>query len=224
MHAAREAAEHVGGALGARRGGAADDARRVLLRVRDVARVDPLGAERDVDVLADGEAALGQRACEQIGGRADVARRRQDQRLAGARMLDGRLARPAQRAQVGAVVLVHRRGDADQHDVGEHERAGVVGHPQRARLERVAQALVVTLDEVDRAGANAAQAHAARVDPDDGQAGGRGGECGRQADVAEAEDREPRLAGRSWAAAARPAAECEFEQVRAASWRGPRRG
>ena len=90
---------------------------------------------------------------------------------------------------------MHGRRDADQHDVREPQRAGVVGHAQRAGVEGLAQALVVALQQVDGAGADPAQPDAARVDPDDGQAGCCRRQARRQADVAQADDGQARIGG-----------------------------
>ena len=86
--------------LATRRRGAADEPRNGLLPPGRVARVDPLGRERDVHVLARAKPPARQRSDQEVAGRAHVTGAREHEQLTGTHPLDDRTARAPQPAQV----------------------------------------------------------------------------------------------------------------------------
>lgn len=153
-----------------------------------VAGIDPLRREGHPHLLPDPQAPGGQRGDQQLAGGADVAGGGEHDGLAGAGVGDHRRAGGPQRGEVRGEVPVHRRRHADQHRVGVGDLAdrggeaqGGVGGP-----ERLAQPLLVGVEQVGPAGPDVVEP--GRGDVHAGHPGSAGdqGQAGRQADVPEA--------------------------------------
>jgi hypothetical protein len=180
--------EHLGRGDRARLADAAEHARHGRLLPQRVTGVDALRREGDVDVLADGEAALLERIDEQVARRADVGRRREDDRLPGAGVLDGGGAGRTDGGEVRVEVLVDRGRDGDDDRVGHPQARGVGGERELARVDRGGQPRPVAIEQIDLSRENRLEATLGDVDAQDREAGVPQREARRQADVAKAED------------------------------------
>ncbi len=188
-------AQHGGGALGALGCGPAEHARGLELLVVGDSGIDALGRERNEHVLSDAQPALAERLHEQLAGGADVRRRGQHERLAGARMAHDLGAGVAQDLEVGAQLLVDGGRDADQHEVGRVERLDAIGEHEPVALEVLGEIALFGLQQLGAAATDRAEAGAGDVDPDDPAAGVAQRDRGWQADVAEADDGDDGVAG-----------------------------
>jgi hypothetical protein len=160
-----------------------------------VGGVDPLRREGDADVAADLEAGLGQRLDQQVAGGADVAGRGEDDRLPATGVTADRLAGAAQGGEVRSAVGVDRGRHADHHRVGLAEPRLVAGQVELRLVEGDQEPLVVGRRQVATAAADLVQPVLGDVDPEHAVAGVAQGQRRRQADVAEADDRDQRRPG-----------------------------
>src|SRR5690606_21603282 len=126
-HAGHEALVEGAGGLGAVGGDAADDLRGVLQAEGGVARVDALGRERQVEVLAHGETGRLQAGPDDLVGGAGVGRGLQDDERAGPQVGGDVLDGGVHRAEVGRAVLGERGGHADDDGGGVGDHLGPVG-------------------------------------------------------------------------------------------------
>ena len=186
-HGVDELAVEGGRRVGALRGAAADHLGRVAQPVARVAGVDPLGAEREVEVAPGHQPAGLEDRPHDLVGRAGECRRLEDHEHPGAQVpgdrVDGRL----DRTEVGPALGGQGGGYADDDGVGGGEHGLVRGRPEAPRHHRryllVAQVVHVrapAVEQVDDPGG--------RVEPDHAEAGPRGLLGEREADVAEPDD------------------------------------
>ena len=168
----------------------AEHARRLQLLVAGHAGVDALGGERDVHVLAYLQPALGKRRHEQLARAADICGRRQHERLSRAGMAHDRRAGALQDRGVGQVLLVDGRRDADQDQVGGIERLDPVGQGEAVAREVIGQVATLGVQQLRHAATDRIQTPDRSVDPDDPTAGVAHRDRRRQADIAEAHDRD----------------------------------
>ena len=187
-----DAADHLGGAAHAGRRHAADDARHHALGVVRAARIDALGREGHEHVGADREATLGERIDDEVARAANVARGREDDDLADPRVRNDRLAGRLEGVEVRCQRLVDGRRDAHHHRVGRGDGRGVVGQVEAVAAKGGRQADVVLGQDVDRQLPDRGDPAAADLEADDGAADLFEAERDRQADVAQADDRDGR--------------------------------
>ncbi len=185
--------QHSGGAMEARLADAAEHARGHRLRVRLDAGVDPLGRERDEHVLAGDEPALGERVDEQLARGADIARRREHDRLAGARVAHDGGAGLDQHGGFGPALLADGRRHADQHEIGGVERGCGVGQHEAFAGEVLVQREQFVVEQLDLAGADRVEPLRGGVDPDDLVPGAAQRERRGQPDVAKPDDGDYRV-------------------------------
>ena len=171
-------------------------ARGGLLRVGLDARVDALGGERDVDVLARDQAAAGERLDEHPARRADRGGRGEDDRLARAGVRDDRVAGAAQRAQVRLAALVDRGRHGDDHRVGGGELGRVGRQREALGVELPGELGLLVVEQLRVAGGDRGEAALGDVEADDGVAGDAERDRGRQPDVAHADDGDAEVSGR----------------------------
>ncbi len=126
-----------------------------------IARVDPLGREREVEVPAGDQAALLEDLAERTGRRAGERRRLEDDQLAFPEVPADELGGRQDRPEVRVLGLVDRGRDADEDDVGLGELGGVGPDEPETRRQRAAQAIV--RDVVDRRSAGAQLGDPTRV-------------------------------------------------------------
>ena len=124
----------LGGALGARGRDPADDLRRRLRRPVGAARVDALGREREVEVLACAQAARLEDRLEELARRARPRRRLEHDELALPQHLREAARRALDDREVGLALARERRRHRD-HDRVALGDLGVVG--RRAELSAV---------------------------------------------------------------------------------------
>ena len=115
----------------ARRRDSANHLRRVLRRPHLVARVDPLGREGEVEVLADLQTGLLERGQEHLAGRARVRRGLEDHELTRAQ----RGADRGRRGEDERDVRVTRLGEGGRHADRDDVALGEPGHVRR-RLQQ----------------------------------------------------------------------------------------
>ena len=113
--------------LGARRGEAADQLRRVAQRVVGPARIDAFRRKGDVEVKARAEPRLLEQRHDPLTCRAGVARRLDHDELAGAQ--DGADAADAvqQGLEIGLAVWTQRRRGADQYRIDIRQGRVLIG-------------------------------------------------------------------------------------------------
>lgn len=186
-----DAAQHLLGARGAVPRGAADNPGNVLLFVRGHPWVDPLGAERHVDVDADLEPTLGQRPDQQVFGGARVRRGGQHQQLTATSAFDDPGARGAQRAHVGHLIGIDRGGDADDDDIGGGQRARIGRQLEFGVVHGETESLQIGRDEVDVPGTDPVEAVTTDIEAGDLVTGTKEGKRRREADITHSNDRHP---------------------------------
>ncbi len=168
--------------------------RRASLLVLGGAGVGALRRERHEHVLADAQAAPGERLDEQLARGTYERARAQHDRLTGARVLDDRRTRTPQRLGDCLSAAVDGRWHADQHPVGGAEVLELAGQLEVLLAHVHTQVLPVGAWNLGTACANLAQATGGRVDADDANAGATQRDRARQARVAEPHDGDERAA------------------------------
>ena len=135
MHRVDRAAVELDRSLRARRGDAADDLRRVLRRPVLTSRVDPLGGEGEIEVLAGLEAGAFEDRQQPLPRRAGVRRRLEDDELAFLQARSDVLDCAEHDREVGLTLCGERRLESDEDGLRLLERVVVRRDLDRARLD-----------------------------------------------------------------------------------------
>ena len=173
---------------------AADDFGDIPSREILIAGVLALGAVGEEEVLPRDQAGLFEQRLEDFLGRPGVGAALQDDELPLAQVRHDRPAGTLDVREVRLAALAERRGDADDDDVGLDEPRGVVGRREPAAAVQLGDALGLDVADVALALAKAVDLLGVDVEADDREAAPGEGLGERQADVAEADDDDARLA------------------------------
>ena len=167
----------------------ADDLRHGLRRPVLATRVDALGGEGEVEVLAGGEAAPAlEDRLDLLPRRARVRRRLEHDEMALAKARGDLLRRRHEDAQIGLALAGQRRRERDEDRVGVAQLVVVGRRGDEAGLDERPQNLRRDVLDVALPGVELRDAIGVDVDEQHGGAGIGEGASERQADVARADD------------------------------------
>ena len=169
----------------------ADDARKRVDLLQELARRDPLGHVRDVHVDAGAQAALALEVAGDELGRAGRDRGAQHDRVAGPQVRQQVVERGADVAHVDLDVAERGRAEREHDRVGLRRVGDSVGGLEApGRVDALDQLVGAGLLERHAAGGDGLQALWIVVDPEHGEAAVGERQREREADAAETDDRD----------------------------------
>ena len=186
-------AEERGGSACRVGGRRTDEPRDVLRCAGRVTGTDALRREREIEIDAGAETAALEGLAERAGRRPGERRRLEDDELARTQPAAQVVRGAEDRAEVRILGRRDRGRDAHEHRVDRGD-IGVLGrHDPEPALQATPESLVVDIVDRGPTGPELLDARGACIEPDDVEARFAEREGQRQPDIAEADDRDPRV-------------------------------